>query len=116
MGSSPRQSGTERDLAAMFRRNKDIISGMFHVITRDVFRSAAPYAKVRFGFLQRLLFIACQDASYVEKFHLRINFWSDKEVMAWKDSLITNCNSVSIAVSFILFPELYYVLLGCRFR
>ena len=104
MEPSPRQNDSGRGLPAKVRRHKELILGMFHVITRYAFRPATPYANARFRFLQRLLFIACQDASYVEKFHLRINLWRDEDVKAWKESLIANCDSVAVAVSFAPFP------------
>jgi len=79
-------------------RDEGIGRATFNVLTRYAFRPATPYSRRRFGFFERMLFVACQDASYVEKFHVRINLWSDEEILEWKKSLITNCNSISVAV------------------
>jgi len=75
------------------------LKAFFDVSTRYTFQSATKYSAARFGIVQRLLFIATQDAVYVEKLHMGINLWTDKDMMSWKKSLVANCNSISVAVN-----------------
>lgn len=60
----------------------------------------AGYRRARFGRLGDLLYItSLVDTDAVRDVHFNINFWTDEEAMAWKNSFVSSCNATSIAVS-----------------
>ena len=84
---------------------RDTAVALFHVLTLYLFTHPTPYAEKRFdGLKSRFLFVACQNAGYIERLHLRINYWSDEEILKWKECLITNCKSISVAVCSAICP------------
>lgn len=56
------------------------------------------YRRARFGRAGRpgRMFAAFVD---VEKVHWDINYWTDKEVLAWRDSYVSGCSAIAVAVS-----------------
>jgi hypothetical protein len=58
----------------------------------------AGYRRARFGHLGDLLYISgLVDTDAVRDVHFNINFWTDEEAMAWKNSFVSSCNATSIA-------------------
>ncbi len=58
----------------------------------------AGYRHARFGHLGDLLYVSgLVDTDAVRDVHFNINFWTDEEAMAWKNSFVTSCNATSIA-------------------
>jgi hypothetical protein len=58
----------------------------------------AGYRRARFGHLGDLLYITgLVDTDSVRDVHFNINFWTDEEVMAWKNAFISSCNATLIA-------------------
>ena len=58
----------------------------------------AGYRRARFGHLGDLLYITgLVDTDAVRDVHFNINFWTDEEALAWKNSFVSSCNATSIA-------------------
>ena len=58
----------------------------------------AGYRRARFGHVGDLLYITgLVDTDAVRDVHFNINFWTDEEAMAWKNSFVSSCNATSIA-------------------
>lgn len=58
------------------------------------------YERQRWGSWERLLGLTrIIDTKAVGQLHWNINTWTDDEVMAWKQSYISTCTAVQVAVS-----------------
>jgi hypothetical protein len=63
-------------------------------------RKVGPYHRNRFGWIGRAFAsVGLLDLKGIQKIHWDINYWTNEEVMAWRKSYISNCSSVTIAVS-----------------
>lgn len=43
------------------------------------------------------------DLEAVRKTHLNINRWRDEELLTWKNSYVSGCNAIAVAVSHVIY-------------
>lgn len=81
----------------------DTILGLFgvtHAPFRYLYDLGGSYRISRFGALKGslLYFSGLVDIDSLEATHLAMNFWTDEELIAWKNSFIASLNAISVAV------------------
>jgi hypothetical protein len=92
------------------------------LLLRKVFRPNFRYRRARVGrFLAVISYFPLAstivDLEAVRKTHLNINRWKDKELLEWKNSYVTGCSAIAVAVRFLSLSQLSPCLRipGCYF-
>jgi len=74
------------------------ITGALSILEKN--RKFGSYGRKRFRWIIRAFAsIGLLDLKRIKKVHWDINCWTSDEVMAWRQSYISNCSSIAIAVS-----------------
>jgi hypothetical protein len=114
-------SGSEGILvvAALLMSMTDAVTSLLLYITR----AGGRYRIQRFGRLLGTALYAFRlvDTDALQRSHWDINFWTDAEVLAWKNSHIEACNAIAVAVRFstVSWLSTYSIITGsnlCKCR
>jgi len=73
----------------------------YKVVTKSILfatSAGSQYRSARFGLAGDLLyFMRLVDTDRLQEMHWNINLWTDKEILAWRDSYVMTCNAVPVA-------------------
>lgn len=98
----------------------------YKVITKSILfatSTGSQYRRARFGVAGDILyFMRLVDTDRLQEMHWNINLWTDKEVLAWRDSYVATYNAVSVAgaifanigLTTLQLPDMYTVHWSAR--
>jgi hypothetical protein len=114
------------DVAALLDFLLGLLEFSYKVITKSILfatSASAQYRRARFGVAGDILyFMRLVDTDALQEMHWNINLWTDKEVLAWRDSYLATYNAVSVAgaifasigLTALQLPDMYTVHWSAR--